>query len=103
MKKYTVNELRRAFISQGDQHFSMRNMKARGETIRWSYAVRMNENGDLFLVRYSGKLGFAVWYISESSDGKLHMNPLPDWHLYYHRLKKEYELKGMLNRNQKLI
>lgn len=103
MKKYTVNELRRTFIAQGDQHFSMRNMKARGETIRWSYAVRMNENGDQFLVRYSGKLGFAVWYISESGDGKLHMNPLPDWHLYYHRLKKEYELKGMLNRNQKLI
>lgn len=100
MKKYTVNELRRAFISQGDQHFSMRNMKARGETIRRSYLVRMNENEDLFLVRYSGKMGFAVWYISEDGDGKLHMNQLPEWHLTYRRYFKDCKMKGYFNNQE---
>lgn len=89
MKRYTLNEIRRIFIAQGDPHFSMRNMKARGETIRFSYKVKINEYADLFLIRYSGKLGFAVWLITEDKDGKLHMNPLPEWHLTYQKYLKE--------------
>jgi len=93
MKKYTVNQLRREFIAQGHPHFALRNMKIRGETVRHSYVVRYNENGDLFLVRYSGKLGFAVWYISQDGNGKLHMNALPDWHPTYKKYQKEYRNK----------
>lgn len=99
MKKYTVNQLRRKLLEQGDQHFSMRNMKARGETVRWSYVIRMNENFDQFLIRYSGKLGFAVWYIMEDGAGNLSMNPLPEWHLLYKKLQKEYREKGNNNPN----
>lgn len=93
MKKYTVNELRRAFIAQGHPHFALKNMKIRGETVRLSYLVRYNENEDLFLIRYAGKLGFAVWYISQDGNGKLHMNKLPEWHLTYRKYKRIYRKK----------
>ncbi len=94
MKRYNINELRRTFLEQGHPHFQFRNMKIRGETLRWSYVIRYNENGDLFLIRYAGKLGFAVWYISQDGNGKLHMNELPDWHLTYRKYYKEYKNKG---------
>lgn len=93
MKDYTVCSLRRAMLEQGHPHFTQRNMKARGETIRFSYLLRRNENHDLFLVRYAGKLGFAVWYVSEDGTGKLHLNELPEWHLTYRKFYKMYKDK----------
>ena len=93
MKDYTVCSLRRALLEQGHPHFTKRNMRARGETIRFSYLLRRNENHDLFLVRYTGKLGFAVWYVSEDGTGKLHLNELPEWHLTYRKLYKMYKDK----------
>ena len=93
MKSYTVNSLRRALLEQGHPHFETRNLKARGESVRFSYLTRYNENYDLFLIRYAGKLGFAVWYVSEDGNGKLHLNELPDWHLTYRKFHKEYRDK----------
>lgn len=91
IRRQTINSLRTALVNQGDKSLDAKELKQHKESLRKTYVVRYNKNGDLFLIRKKCKRGFTVWFVHIDSIGKVHLNPIPEWHATYVKFQKQYD------------